>query len=223
MKRSTSNILRFASALLMIAAVNAVNTQAEIRQTTTGTKTTTLRSEAAGVSSALQTVATTDIQQTGGEAQATASQDTLLRVKVGDQVPSFTVEMFDGSKICMDSLRGKVVWVNFWATWCPPCRAELKQVQSQIIDRFQGQDFIFLPISRGETKETVAAFRKAQGYTFPMGLDPNKEIYSLFASMTIPRNFLIDQNGKIVACEVGYTPDKLTDMINQVENLLKQQ
>ena len=221
MKRSTSNILRVASALLMVAVVNAVNTQAEIRQTTTGTKTTTLRSEAAGVSSALQTVATTNTQQTGGE--STASQDTLLRVKVGDQVPSFTVEMFDGSKICMDSLRGKVVWVNFWAPWCPPCRAELKQVQSQIIDRFQGQDFIFLPISRGETKETVAAFRKALGYTFPMGLDPNKEIYSLFASMTIPRNFLIDQNGKIVACEVGYTPDKLTDMINQVENLLKQQ
>lgn len=223
MKRSTSNILRFASALLMVAAVSTVNTQAETRQATTGTESNTLRPEAAGVSSALQTVATTNTQQTSKEVQATASQDTLLRVQVGDQVPSFTVEMFDGSKICMDSLRGKVVWVNFWATWCPPCRAELKQVQSQIIDRFQGQDFVFLPISRGETKETVAAFRKAQGYTFLIGLDPNKEIYSLFASMTIPRNFLIDQNGKIVACEVGYTPDKLTDMINQVENLLKQQ
>lgn len=221
MKRSTSNILRFASALLMVAAVSTVNTQAETRQATTGTKANTFRPEAAGVNSALQTVATANTQQTGGE--STASQDTLLRVQVGDQVPSFTVEMFDGSKICMDSLRGKVVWVNFWATWCPPCRAELKQVQSQIIDRFQGQDFVFLPISRGEMKETVAAFRKAQGYTFPMGLDPNKEIYSLFASMTIPRNFLIDQDGKIVACEVGYTPDKLTDMINQVENLLKQQ
>lgn len=221
MKRSTSNILRFASALLMVAVVSTVNTQAETRQATTGTKANTFRPEAAGVNSALQTVATANTQQTGGE--STASQDTLLRVQVGDQVPSFTVEMFDGSKICMDSLRGKVVWVNFWATWCPPCRAELKQVQSQIIDRFQGQDFVFLPISRGETKETVAAFRKAQGYTFPIGLDPNKEIYSLFASMTIPRNFLIDQNGKIVACEVGYTPDKLTDMINQVENLLKQQ
>lgn len=207
----------------MVAVVSTVNTQAETRQATTGTKTTTLRPEAAGVRSALQTVTTANTQQTGEGSQTTASQDTLLRVKVGDQIPSFTVEMFDGSKICMDSLRGKVVWVNFWATWCPPCRAELKQVQSQIIDRFQGQDFVFLPISRGEMKETVAAFRKAQGYTFPMGLDPNKEIYSLFASMTIPRNFLIDQNGKIVVCEVGYTPDKLTDMINHVENLLKQQ
>ena len=107
------------------------------------------------------------------------------------------------------------------ATWCPPCRAELKQVQQRIIDRFKGEEFVFLPISRGETQETVAAFREAQGYTFPMGLDPNKEIYSLFASMTIPRNFIIDQEGKIVVCEVGYTPGKLTDMIGQVENLLK--
>ncbi len=129
--------------------------------------------------------------------------------------------MFDGSQVCIDSLRGKVVWINFWATWCPPCRAELKQVQQRIIDRFKGEEFVFLPISRGETQETVAAFREAQGYTFPMGLDPNKEIYSLFASMTIPRNFIIDQEGKIVVCEVGYTPGKLTDMIGQVENLLK--
>ncbi len=124
-------------------------------------------------------------------------------------------------RFALTPLRGKVVWINFWATWCPPCRAELKQVQQRIIDRFKGEEFVFLPISRGETQETVAAFREAQGYTFPMGLDPNKEIYSLFASMTIPRNFIIDQEGKIVVCEVGYTPGKLTDMIGQVENLLK--
>ena len=64
-----------------------------------------------------------------------------------------------------------------WATWCPPCRAELKQVQKQIIDRFAGRDFVFLPISRGETREAVEKFREMQRYTFPMGLDPERKIY----------------------------------------------
>lgn len=82
------------------------------------------------------------------QTQAAVPESKTL-VKVGDPVPDFTVKMFDGSTVDIASLKGKVVLINFWATWCPPCRAELKQVQKQIIDRFAGRDFVFLPISRG--------------------------------------------------------------------------
>ena len=74
-------------------------------------------------------------------------------VKAGMPAPDFTVTMFDGRQVTLSSLRGSVVLVNFWATWCPPCREELARVQSDLIDRFRGQEFIFLPISRGEGEE----------------------------------------------------------------------
>ncbi|MFR6414606.1 MAG: TlpA disulfide reductase family protein [Alistipes shahii] len=67
--------------------------------------------------------------------------------------------MIDGSKVALSELRGKVVLLSFWATWCPPCREELSHVQQQVIDRFAGEEFVFLPISRGEERAAVEAFR----------------------------------------------------------------
>ncbi len=131
-------------------------------------------------------------------------------VKAGTQAPDFRVEMFDGTTFTLGSLRGKVVLLNFWATWCGPCREELSRVQKDIIDRFKGnEDFVFLPVSRGETRETVAAFREKMGYTFPMGLDPEQKIYRLYASNYIPRNFVIDRNGKVVLASVRVRPRRV--------------
>ena len=74
----------------------------------------------------------------GGKAEADTESTTL--VKAGDKAPDFTVEMFDGTKTSLAELKGKVVLLNFWATWCPPCRQELTRVQKDIIDRFAGLD-----------------------------------------------------------------------------------
>ena len=84
----------------------------------------------------------------------------------GAEALDFTVEMIDGSKVTLSELRGKVVLLNFWATWCPPCREELSHVQQQVIDRFAGEEFVFLPISRGEERAAVEAFRAKTGYPF---------------------------------------------------------
>ena len=142
-------------------------------------------------------------------------------VKKGDKAPDFTVEMVDGSKVQLSKLKGKVVVVNFWATWCPPCREELKHVQKELIDRFKGKKFVFLPISRGEKKEVVEAFRKKMNYTFPMGLDPQQSIYKLYASNYIPRNFVVDKDGKVIYVSVGYTPEEFAEMVKVIEEALK--
>ena len=149
------------------------------------------------------------------------AQEKETLVKVGDDVPEFVVEMFDGQKINIKDLKGKIVLINFWATWCPPCQEELKRVQKEIIDRFKGKDFVFLAISREESKEQVKKFRERNGYTFPMVLDPERKIYSKFATATIPRNFIIDKKGKIVEIEVGYTKEAFAKMIEKLERLLK--
>lgn len=138
----------------------------------------------------------------------------------GSMAPDFTVEMVSGEKITLSDLRGKVVLLNFWATWCPPCREELKHVQAEIIDRFKGEEFVFIPVSRGEEKSTVEEFRKSTGYGFPMGLDPEQNIYRLYASNYIPRNFLIDGEGKIVLASVGYDTDEFAKLIKTIEKTI---
>lgn len=142
-------------------------------------------------------------------------------VKVGEEAPNFTVEMFDGSTVSLAELRGKVVLLNFWATWCPPCREELTHVQEEIIDRFAERPFVFLPVSRGESREAVAVFREETGYEFPMGLDSTRTVYDRFASNYIPRNFLIDAKGKVVAATVGFDDLEFEELIQTIEATIK--
>ena len=142
-------------------------------------------------------------------------------IKKGDKAPDFTVEMVDGEQITLSKLKGKVVVVNFWATWCPPCRQELKVVEKELINRFKGKDFVFLPISRGEAKKTVEAFREQNGYTFPMGLDSKQTIYKKYASNYIPRNFVVGKDGKVIYVSVGYEPKEFAEMVEVIEKAVK--
>lgn len=158
-------------------------------------------------------------EQPAGDRMAEAEAAT--RVKVGDAAPDFRVELFDGSTFTLSSLRGKVVLLNFWATWCPPCREELARVPEQIVARFAGRDdFVFLPVSRGESREEVAAFRERTGYTFPMGLDPDEKIFGRYAATAIPRNFLIGRDGRIVETLIGYEPEEFDALVARIGELL---
>lgn len=153
-------------------------------------------------------------------AQDQAEIEATTLIKQGDKAPDFTVEMVDGQKVTLSSLKGKVVMINFWATWCPPCREEFKRMQKDVVDRFKGKDFQLLAISRGEKKATVDQFRDKQGYTFPMGLDPTQEIYKKYASNYIPRNFIVGKDGKVIYVSVGYSPDEFENMLKAIEQAL---
>lgn len=158
---------------------------------------------------------------TTAEAQGRPTPEQATLVKDGAKAPAFELEMFDGSVVKLADLKGKVVLLNFWATWCPPCRAELARVEKDIIERFKGEPFVFLPVSRGESRATVEAFRKQTGYSFPMGLDTKSLIYNEYAITYIPRNFLIDKEGTVVKASVGYDPEEFAELIKLIEKEIK--
>lgn len=150
-----------------------------------------------------------------------SAQKAETLVKPGMEVPDFEVKMFDGQTVQIKDLKGKVVLLNFWATWCPDCIREMARVQTDIIDRFQGKEFVFLPISRQDSYEKIKTFREKRGYTFPMGMDPDRKIYAQFATAVIPRNFIIDRNGKICYAEEGYDEASFQKLIAEIEKALK--
>lgn len=156
----------------------------------------------------------------GGQ-QVTGTADEKSRVKPGDKVPEFTVQLTDGSTVNVADLKGKVVLLNFWATWCPYCLVELERVPQDIIERFAGTDLVFIAISREEPLETVVEFMRENGYTFTAGIDPDRSIYDLFAEESIPRNYLINKKGVVVTAEVGYTPEEFEALIDKIGDELK--
>lgn len=139
-----------------------------------------------------------------------------------EAAPDFSYkELGSGKTMRLSDLKGKPVFINFWATWCPPCQAELKRVQKEIIDRFKGKDFVFLPISREDSYEQIKKFREKNGYTFPMGMDTDRKIFEKFATSSIPRNYIVGKDGKIVYLEIGYDEASFKALIEKIEQLLK--
>lgn len=136
-------------------------------------------------------------------------------------MPAFTVTDLDGTEINIASLRGKVVLINFWATWCSPCLAELPRLEKQIWQKFKSDDFVMLAIAREQSDEEVAAFKKERGLTFPMASDPTRAIFKLFGNGGIPRSYVVGRDGNILYQSDGYVPSEFGKMTKLIERELK--
>ena len=114
----------------------------------------------------------------------------------------FTLPLLNGEQKTLSSHKGKVVILNFWATWCPPCRAEMPSMET-LYKRFQNQGLEILAVDIGETASAVQPFVRNNNYTFPVLLDLNGNIGSLYGVTAIPTSIIIDRSGKIISRITG--------------------
>ena len=125
--------------------------------------------------------------------------------RTGQKMPDFTVTSLDGMRLRMSELKGRVVLINFWATWCPPCRVEMPRLEKEVWRKYKSaEDFVMVAIAREQTAEEIAEFGKEYGYSFPMAPDPHREVYRLFGNGGIPRSYVVGRNGKILYQSIGY-------------------
>jgi len=122
-------------------------------------------------------------------------------VKVGDTAPDFTMTLTTGEQIQLSDLKGKVVMLQFTASWCGVCRKEMPFIENEIWQVLKdNSEFALFGIDRDEPLEKVIWFGEKVGVTYPLALDPGAEIFQLFAlkDAGITRNIIIDRDGKII-------------------------
>jgi peroxiredoxin len=124
----------------------------------------------------------------------------------GRQHANFTLTDLQGKSWSLRELRGKVVLVNFWATWCPPCRKEMPDLEA-LYNRFKGDGLVVLAIS-DEDAATVRPFIAERQVTYPILLDPGRKVNDLFQVEGIPKTFIYDREGKLVAQSIDMRTQK---------------
>jgi peroxiredoxin len=137
-------------------------------------------------------------------AAATEAPQTLTPVPARPAAPDFTLTDLDGKAHRLRDARGKVVLVNFWATWCPPCRQELPSMQ-RAWQRLKGEGFAMYAVDIGEDEETILPFVLSTGVelTFPILLDRDSAVLKAWPVIALPTTFVLDSEGHIVYRAVG--------------------
>lgn len=149
-------------------------------------------------------------------------KDTANLLKVGSDLPELTFTSLDGKTLTSDDLYGKVVLINFFATWCPPCNQELPELEADIWAKYKdNEDFALLIIDREEKPDVIQKFLDKKKFTMPFYLDEKKEIYSQFANRFIPRNYLFDKESRLVLSSMGFKKDEFQTLKKEIDRLVK--
>ena len=136
--------------------------------------------------------------------------------RIGELAPDFVLEATDGTSVSLADLRGRPVFVNFWATWCPPCRAEMPDI-SQVAEENRDSGMIVLGVNLQEDREPVVRYAQTLGLTFPLLLDRCGAVATRYNVTGLPTSYFIDREGRIRDRNVGpLTPKGLRSKVARV-------
>lgn len=171
-----------------------------------------------------ESAATDSVSVATGNNSVVQADSTGYIVKVGEMAPDFTVTLTDGKQVNLSTLRGKVVMLQFTASWCGVCRKEMPFIEKDIwLKHKNNPNFALIGIDRDEPLDKVLAFAKATGVTYPLGLDPGADIFAKYAlrDSGITRNVLIDRDGKIVKLTRLYNEEEFASLVQKIDEMLK--
>ena len=161
-------------------------------------------------------------------AEEAPTKDTIVYeheylVKVGDMAPDFTLKYTDGTEFTLSKLRGKVVMLQFTASWCGICRGEMPHIESRIWQPHKDNaDFVLVGVDREEPREVVEEYTAKIGTTYPMLLDEKGDVFASYAlrKSGITRNVLIDRDGRIVKLTRRFVEPEFNDLVATIDSLL---
>lgn len=161
--------------------------------------------------------------QPGNIPQQKIPSDYGYIVKTGQQMPDITLQLTDGSTITTADLKGKVVMLQFTASWCGVCRKEMPHIENEIWQKHKdNDDFALIGIDLKESLETVKKFAADMKITYPLALDPNGEVFYTFAARGagVTRNVIVDRTGKIIYMTRLFKKEEFEEMKKVIDVLL---
>ncbi len=160
-----------------------------------------------------------------GIAQANSAFSDMTIVPEAERkaAPDFLSENLAGGNAGLTDYKGKLILLNFWATWCMPCRVEMPGME-RLWQKYKEKDFVIVAISNDDesSRSRIETFQKKLDLSFPILLDPESEINDQYKVSSMPTSFLIDANGKVISRIVGSEEWSSPDAIQFVEGLLSQ-
>ena len=148
------------------------------------------------------------------------SEDATL-AKVGMYAPDFICQTLTGEEFSLQKEKGKVILINFFATWCKPCLAELPHLEKQIYQKYKDRkDFRLIVIGREHNARELEKFRKKRGLALPFVPDPERKIYGKYAEKFIPRSFIVGKDGKIKLVSNGFSNSGFQEIIRTIRKEL---
>lgn len=145
-------------------------------------------------------------------------------VNVGDMAPNFTIEYLDGTTKQLSDLKGKVVMLQFTASWCGVCRKEMPHIETDIWQKHKNNpNFVLLGIDLKEKPDVIKKFIEKTGITYPLVLDSNGDIFAKYAEKNagVTRNIIIDKTGKITFLTRLFDENEFNTMKTHIDQLLK--
>lgn len=144
-------------------------------------------------------------------------------VKDGEMAPQFTMTLTDGTQVSMEDLKGKIVLLQFTASWCGVCRKEMPFLEKEVWQEYKDKGLVLIGIDRDEPLETVKKFAKQMKITYPLALDPNADIFGLFAlkQSGVTRNVIIDRDGRIAFKTRLFDREEFDMMKEKIKELIE--